>query len=175
MTGEQADHALALWLLWKEARKQPQQLVVPPDVDAVAQQLAAEWLDNSSSSSNGDALGAADSSLTHEPVPPAAAAWEYSRDEVAQMMASGQLTGVKGVWVAGRAVHAACHTTAAALISTCARLTALLLPHLSPADELSRLWQGPLGAAQRSARLLCLAAAAGDVEELQVRAGGCPR
>jgi hypothetical protein len=34
--------------------------------------------------------------------------------------------------------------------------------------ELSELWQGPLGAAQRSARLLCLAAAGGDAQELQV-------
>lgn len=34
--------------------------------------------------------------------------------------------------------------------------------------ELADLWDGPQGAEQRAVRLLCLAAAGGDLEELQV-------
>jgi hypothetical protein len=37
--------------------------------------------------------------------------------------------------------------------------------------ELAELWEGPQGVEQRAVRLICLAAAAGDLEELQVRKG----
>ncbi len=46
-------------------------------------------------------------------------------------------------------------------------LTAAGLALLTSA-ELAELWAGPLGVEQRAIRLLCLAAAAGDLEELQV-------
>jgi hypothetical protein len=38
-------------------------------------------------------------------------------------------------------------------------------------DELRELWDGPKGFEQRAAREVCLAAAAGDLQDVQVHAG----
>jgi hypothetical protein len=112
MTGEQQDHAMALWLLWKQHskaqlrqqqhcqpevqdqqqpnRKQAQQQgqAEPTAADVLGGDLDSLALEGASSSSQVQQLAAAGRRI-------------YSRDEIAQMLVQGKLTGGGG----GRSAH----------------------------------------------------------------------
>jgi hypothetical protein len=139
MTGEQQDHAMALWLLWKDhskAHHQQQQQQQPPHPQQVQQQQQNDNADNFTldAALNGLALSAETASNGSQAQQHADShsQRQYSRDEVAQMLVQGRLT-----------------------------------------EELAGLWEGPRGVEQRSIRLLCLAAAGGDLQGVQVSAQGC--
>jgi hypothetical protein len=139
MTGEQQDHAMALWLLWREHSKAQQQQqqqqsseqhLQHPQQQQQQQQGDHADIGSLSTALNGLALFTGTASIDSQNHQHAHSHSQrlYSRDEVAQMLVQGRLT-----------------------------------------DELAGLWEGPQGVEQRAIRLLCLAAAGGDLQEVQVR------
>eukprot|EP00879_Flechtneria_rotunda_P016243 GHRR01016994.1.p1 GENE.GHRR01016994.1~~GHRR01016994.1.p1 ORF type:complete len:375 (+),score=158.83 GHRR01016994.1:245-1369(+) len=152
LTAEQADHALALWLLYGRhsklqsqqqqnqlqnnmqqqqqlVKQQQQQQAEHPSIQQNQQSSAANMPTQPEAAADASAVAESWQALTMEPdssTNQQAPQRDYTRDEVAQMLVQDKL----------------------------------------PAD-LSALWLGPAGEAQRQARLICLAASAGDVQELQ--------
>lgn len=112
MTAEQQDHAVALWLLWKQLHKtqqgqaaaqqqeeqqqplQPQPHSDCPDLQQTAPAMPGGVAADFSSLTLADPADAADSDssdLGHAAA--ASGPRMYSRDEVAQMLVENQLTG----------------------------------------------------------------------------------
>jgi hypothetical protein len=205
MTGEQQDHAMALWLLWKQHSKAQQRQQQQCQAMQEQQQRSREQAQQQGQAepAAADVLGdldsltlegAGSSSSSQQQQLAAAGMRIYSRDEIAQMLVQGKLTGEaqRPPPTGGKTPKAAndgCRSSAAPSLHSAlhldpatwqlttrdaalALLCACTWLHCYP-DELRELWAGPQGVEQRAAREVCLAAAGGDLQDVQVRTCQC--